>query len=84
MNLYVSFTLMSLLETLAFLSSSHVRRETDHYEFFLEEKRNPRILAPKIVSILLKIRNTTFYKATIDICIKLTGKVKELICLRRS
>ncbi|KAI6241712.1 hypothetical protein M3Y99_00333500 [Aphelenchoides fujianensis] len=45
-SLYVSFTLMSLFETLAFLFSRDVRRDVDRYEILLEERRNPSILTP--------------------------------------
>jgi hypothetical protein len=40
---------MSLLETLAFAISTDIRRETNRYEFFLEERRNPRILTPRLL-----------------------------------
>jgi hypothetical protein len=50
-NLYVSFTLMALWETLAFILSSQVRHEVSRHELVLESRRNPRIIAPKLYNI---------------------------------
>jgi hypothetical protein len=55
MTLYLSFTLVSLFETLAFALSRHVRRDTDRYLIVLEERRNPRILTPTLVSWIAKV-----------------------------
>jgi hypothetical protein len=65
---------MSLLETLAFILSNYVRKETDRYEIFLEERRNPRILAPRIFKVNIKI-----YKFFQSVCFKFLRKISEFI-----
>lgn len=74
---------MGLLETLAFIFSSHVRKEIGRYEFFPEERRNPRILAPQILQqlkiddIMDALKRPYLHLATASD--KLRARVQEIV-----